>query len=465
MPSRKTRPHAASKPVEPSPGPPGAPGAVGAARPNVAQAGKPVLPSGPRVAAVILAAGKGVRLKSSRAKVLHEVAGRPVLDYVLDAVEQAGITDVYVVIGHEAETVKGRFSTRPVKWIPQPEQRGTADAVRCCEPALGTWPGEMIVLVGDDPLIRPETIQALLAAHRAEKATVTVVTGVVENASGYGRVVRDRKGHVEAIVEERDADAATKKIREINSGIYAFNARACFAHLRRVKPSASNGEYYLTEVVRLALAAKQRVVAYEAPDAAEVLGINTCADLAQAGRIIRQRIMDRHLANGVIVVDPASTYIEDGVIIGPETVILPYSVIHRGASIGSHCEVGPFAHLRNGARLSDHAEIGNFVEVKNTDVGSHTKAKHLTYLGDAVIGRNVNIGAGTITANYDGKRKNRTVIEDEASTGSGTVLVAPVKMGRGSSTGAGAIVTRGHDVAPGDTVVGVPARSMRGKGG
>lgn len=416
-----------------------------------------------KTAAVILAAGKGVRLRSPRAKVLHEVAGRPILAYVLDAVAAAGISDIFIVVGHEAEAVRATFSDRPVKWIRQPEQRGTADAVRCCEPALGTWPGEMLVLVGDAPLLRPETIRALVERHQTEKAAVTVVTGVVDDPTGYGRIVRDRRGEIEAIVEEREADADTKKIREINSGCYAFDARACFAALRRVTPSAMNGEYYLTEMVRLALKAKQRVATFTAPEAVEALGINTQADLAEANRLLRKRILDRHLANGVVIHDPSTAYIEDGVQIGAGAVIHPFSVLRRGASVAAGAEVGPFAHLRAGARLAEHAEIGNFVEVKNTEIGPRSKAKHLSYLGDAVIGRDVNIGAGTITANYDGRQKHRTVIEDGASTGSGTVLVAPVKLGRGASTGAGAIVLRRNDVAPGDVVVGVPARSLRSR--
>lgn len=411
-------------------------------------------------AAVILAAGKGTRMKSERAKVLHEVAGRPMLAHVVDAVSAAGVSALHVVVGYQADEIAARFQGLATVWVQQTERRGTGHALLMADPHLGESHRPILVLCGDAPLVRPATLRALLETHHRAGAAATVLTCEVKDPTGYGRIVRDARGEVAAIVEHGDATEAQREIREINSGIYCFQSPAVFAALRSLRPENRQGEYYLTDVIPMFLGKGLRVASVKAADPDEVLGINTRQELAVATRVLVRRELARHMDAGVTIVDPHATYIEPGVTIGADTVILPYTVIHRDVVIGRNCEVGPFAHLRPGARLEDHAEIGNFVEVKNSLVGRHSKAKHLTYLGDATLGADVNIGAGTITANFDGQKKHPTVIEDGASTGSGTVLIAPVRMGRGSKTGAGAIVRRGDDVAPNTTVVGVPARPI-----
>jgi len=412
--------------------------------------------------AIVLAAGKGVRMKSERAKVLHEILGRPVLHYVLKALGAAGVGDITVVVGHQEELVR-KAAGGAARFVRQPEQKGTGHAVRCCEEAFAGFGGDIVVLAGDAPLISFESIVTMVETHRKVGAACTVLTACLDDASGYGRVIRDDKGEFVKIVEEADADEREKGIQEINSGHYVFSAPALFEALRAVKADNKKGEYYLTDALALLLARGKRVGTYRSEDPAEAYGINTRKDLVAATNFIRWRVLQRHLDAGVAVLDPSTTYIEDDVEIGPDTIVRPFSVIEHDVRIGRGCDVGPFAHLRPGTVLDDGAEIGNFVEVKKSKVGKHSKAKHLSYLGDATLGDNVNIGAGTITANYDGKSKNATVIEDGASTGSNTVLVAPVKLGKGAKTGAGAVVLAGRDVAAGDVVAGVPARSVRKK--
>ncbi|MBI5368271.1 MAG: bifunctional N-acetylglucosamine-1-phosphate uridyltransferase/glucosamine-1-phosphate acetyltransferase [Planctomycetes bacterium] len=411
-------------------------------------------------AAVILAAGKGTRMISERAKVLHELAGRPMLAHVIDAVTGAGISAVHVVVGYQSEQVRAHCKGVPALFIEQAERRGTGHALLMADPLLSEIDRPILVLCGDAPLVRAETLRRLLEVHTAAAAACTILTCDLPDPTGYGRILRTDAGEVRGIVEHGDATPAERAVREINSGIYCFAAAAVFPALRALRPENRQGEYYLTDVVPLLLAKGLRVASLKAADPTEVLGVNTRQELAQAARALVRREIERWQDAGVTVVDPENTWIEPGVRIGADTVILPFSVVRHGVVIGKNCEVGPFAHLRPGTRLDDHAEIGNFVEVKNSRVGRHTKAKHLTYLGDATIGDDVNVGAGTITANYDGTHKHPTVIEDGASTGSGTVLIAPVKLCRGARTGAGAIVTAHQEVPPNTTVVGVPARPL-----
>ena len=410
------------------------------------------------VRAIVLAAGKGVRMKSERAKVLHEILGRPIIHYVLKTLRAAGIDELTVVVGHQEEAVRKAVGDG-VRFVRQAEQKGTGHAVRQCERALAGFDGHVVVLAGDAPLISYTSIAAMVETHRKVGAACTVLTACLDDARGYGRVVRDEKsGDFLRIVEESDATDREKQIQECNSGHYVFRAADLFAALKDVKSDNKKGEYYLTDVLALLLARGRRVGTYRAEDPAEAYGVNTRKDLVAATNFIRWRVLQQHLDNGVAILDPSTTYIEEDVEIGADTVVRPFSVIEHDVKIGQGCDVGPFAHLRPGTVLGDGAEIGNFVEVKKSTVGAHSKAKHLSYLGDATLGARVNIGAGTITANFDGKSKHATVIEDGASTGSNTVLVAPVKVGKGARTGAGAVVLR--DVPGGETVVGVPARSI-----
>jgi bifunctional UDP-N-acetylglucosamine pyrophosphorylase/glucosamine-1-phosphate N-acetyltransferase len=413
-----------------------------------------------RTAAVILAAGQGVRMKSGRPKVLHEVCGRSLLAHVIAAARGTGADPVIVVIGHGAEEVREAFAGEGIHWVEQRERRGTGHALGQAEEALRGFSGRLLVLCGDAPLVTARTLEGLVAG--AEGRLATVLTCEVDDPAGYGRVVRDERGDLARIVEHRDATEAERRIREINSGGYVFRAPEVFDAVRRLAPANAQGEYYLTDVLPI-LKKKGRVGAHRAADAAEVLGVNSRADLALATRKMRERLLRHHMENGVTIVAPELTYIECDVEIGADTVVEPFTVIRAGARIGAGCEVGPFCQLRAGTVLEDGAEVGNFVELKKTRLGAGSKAKHLSYLGDATIGAKANIGAGTITANYDGKNKWPTAIEDGASTGSHTVLVAPSTLKRGSKTGAGAVVVK-TTVPAGETWVGVPARRLAAKG-
>jgi bifunctional UDP-N-acetylglucosamine pyrophosphorylase/glucosamine-1-phosphate N-acetyltransferase len=422
-------------------------------------------------AAVVLAAGQGKRMHSPLPKVLHKALGAPILRYPLDALDAAGVARKIVVTGVGRADVEKAFAGRAgVEFVPQEEQRGTAHAVLCAKEALGSFRGTLLVLAGDAPLVRAETIRGLLETHARREATATVLTGIVEDPRGYGRVVRaagspDAEGLVAAIVEERDATPAERAIHEINAGAYAFDAEALFRVLPRVAPTNAQGEFYLTDVVRLLVEEGGRVAARVAEDPTEALGVNRRAELAQAAAVLLERVLERHMDAGVTIVAPHLTWIEVDVEIGPDTVIEPFTTIRRGARIGTGCKVGPFAHLSDGAVLEDGAEIGNFVEVKRTRMGPKAKAKHLAYLGDGVVGAAANIGAGTIFANYDGKAKHKTLVGERAFIGSGSVLVAPVEVGPRAVTGAGAIVTRGKRVPDGETWVGVPAKPLGNRAG
>ncbi|HXG60175.1 MAG TPA: NTP transferase domain-containing protein [Planctomycetota bacterium] len=413
------------------------------------------------VKAVVLAAGKGVRMKSERAKVLHEVLGRPVLDYVLRHLRAAGVEDIVLVVGHQADRV--RAAAPGCRCVEQKEQKGTGHALLSAEPALAGFSGDLFVLAGDAPLIGPNTLRRMLDEHRRAGRDATFLSACLDDPTGYGRVLRDRAtGRFLRFVEEADAAPEQKNIPECNSGAYVLRAPAIFEALREVRPDNAKGEIYLTDALAVLASRGRPVDACRSQNPAEIYGINTRRDLVAVTNFLRWKILEHHMDGGVTVVDPSTTFIEDDVTIGADTVIHPFTVIRRGVSIGRGCEVGPFSHLRPGTVLEDGAEIGNFVEVKKSRVGPHSKAKHLTYLGDAVLGAHVNIGAGTITANYDGVSKHPTIIEDGVQTGSHTVLVAPVRVGKGAKTGAGAVVAKG-EVPPGAVVVGVPARPLRPK--
>jgi bifunctional UDP-N-acetylglucosamine pyrophosphorylase/glucosamine-1-phosphate N-acetyltransferase len=416
------------------------------------------------VKAVVLAAGKGVRMKSERPKVLHEILGRPVLDFVLRNLRLAGIQDIVVVVGHQAEKV--RAAAPGCRTAEQKIQKGTGHAVLAAEPELKGFRGDLVVVAGDAPLIGPDTLRRLLEDHRANQRAATFLSACLDDPTGYGRVVRDKAtGKFQRFAEEADATPEEKNIPESNSGTYVFSCPGIFEALREVKPDNAKGELYLTDALGVLVAKNQAVDAVRSLQPAEIYGINSRRDLVAATNFIRWKILEYHMDNGVSVVDPSTTFIEEDVTIGQDTVIQPFTVIRRGVVIGKDCSVGPFSQLQPGTVLEDDAHVGNFVEVKKSRLGAHTKAKHLSYLGDATIGARVNIGAGTITANYDGVAKHPTVIEDGVHIGSNSVLVAPVRIGKGAKTGAGAVVVRG-EVPAGAVMVGVPARAIvrRAKG-
>lgn len=447
---------------------------------------------------MILAAGLGTRMKSNRAKVLHELGGRPLISYAINAALQIAPEVIYVVVGHQAEEVERaarqqleRAVPAPaIKFVLQAEQLGTGHAVMAARELLAERPNvPLIVMAGDCPLLRGQTLGRLLEAHIADQNHATLLTAMVEDPTGYGRIVRDRDGKLLGVVEQRDASPEELAIREINASIYCFDVPSLLDALDLLKADNAQREYYLTDVPRLMLARGKKVGALLHPDPEEVLGVNTRIELAELERRLNQRKLRELMLAGVTIVDPNSTYIGQDVQIGQDTIIFPQVIIEGQSRIGSNCtiqswtrlkdveigdhvliknscviedsrilsraSIGPFARLRAGAEIGEEAAIGNFVEVKKSKVGRGSKAQHLAYLGDATLGERVNIGAGTVTCNYDGVRKHETIIEDDVRIGSDTMLVAPVRVGRGSVTGAGAVVI--NDIPPDSLAVGVPA--------
>lgn len=429
-----------------------------------------------RFSVLILAAGKATRFRSEQTKLLHRLAGRRLGDYVLDAALGAGPERAYMVIGHEAASVRAGFPAPGLEFILQREQRGTGDAVMAARPNLEKCPSPaLIVMVGDAPLLAPETLRGLAAFRERSRSAATVLTTRLDNPEGYGRILRGPGERVRAIVEERDATAAQKRIREISSGILCFSRAELLSHLGELTDTNSQKEFLLTDLVRIFNRRWLKVTAYSVANSREVLGVNDRVELAQVEKIIRLRKAERLMRSGVGIQDPASTVIDDTVEAGRDTriepgvhllghtrlgrdcVVEPYSVITDstlgdGAHVRPFCVIasselaagavaGPFAHLRDGTSVGPEARVGNFVEVKKTKLGRGTKALHLTYLGDAALGERVNVGAGTVTCNYDGERKNPTTVGDDVFIGSGSMLVAPLRIEDGAYVAAGSTLT------------------------
>ncbi len=439
---------------------------------------------------IILAAGQGVRMRSALPKVLHEIGGRPLLRHVLQAVTGAGLPQPVVVVGHGAEAVRAAIGA-DARCVTQTQQLGTANAVQAAEELLTGQTDLVLVVNGDMPLLTAETLARLVALQTANPGPLTLLTLITPDPRGFGRIVRDRAGAVQAIVEEAQATPEQRAITELNAGAYCFRAGWLWSALRHI-PLSPKGEYYLTDTVALAVAEGLAVQAVCLDDPTEAMGINTRVHLAEAEALLRRRTNTALMLSGVTLIDPDHTYIEPGVQIGADTIIYPNTYLRGATRIGSGCAIGPntiledttvgdrctilaavtekaviedevsmgpFCRLRKGAHLQRGVHMGNFGEVKDSTLGPGTKMGHFSYIGNAQIGANVNIGAGTITCNYDGEHKHPTEIGDEVFIGSDTMLVAPVKLGAGARTGAGAVVT--HDVAPGEIVVGVPARPLR----
>jgi bifunctional UDP-N-acetylglucosamine pyrophosphorylase/glucosamine-1-phosphate N-acetyltransferase len=408
----------------------------------------------------ILAGGRGVRMKSDRPKVLHDVCGRPVLRHVAEAAAGLGADRLRVVTGPDGEPLRRALDgVENVDFVVQPEPLGTGDALRVL---LGESDvtGGLLVLPGDVPLLKAKALRRFLERHRTAGADLSVLTFEPAEPGMYGRIVRDSGGAVSAIVEARDADEEVRRIREVNTGIYLMDADAARRMVNRLSADNDQGEFYLTDLVELTRKEGGSVEGVKAGDPGDFLGVNTRADLAEASRRMRDRILGKLMEEGVTVVDPAGTWVECGVTVGRDTVLHPFTVLRSGVRIGRGCSVGPFAHLRGDTVLEDGAAVGNFTEVKSSRLGAGARALHLSYLGDAEVGEGTNVGAGAITANFDGERKHATVLGKGVRVGSNTVFVAPVKAGDGAVTGAGAVVTR--DVRPGQTVAGVPARPLSG---
>ena len=412
---------------------------------------------------MVLAAGEGKRMKSPVPKVLVDLLGRTLVGHVVAAARPLRPRRLAVVAGKHLEAIRASFVAEPdVRFALQADPQGTGHAVRCGLVAIPKGVGDLFVLCGDVPLLRPETLRLMLRTHRRAKADVTALTAIADDPTGLGRIVRDARGGFVRIVEEKDADPATKAIREINAGVYVFDSSKLRRHLAKLRPNNAQGEYYLTDVLELALKAEGKVMLVQASDPTETSGINRPSELLRAQGLLHDRLVRDYAEQGVRIVQPSTTHIEVDVEIGPGSVIEPFVVLRKGVRIAARCRVGPFAHLRHGTVLEEGADVGNFVEVKASRLGPGALARHLTYLGDAEVGAGANIGAGVITANFDGTLKHRTRIGAKAFIGSGTVLVAPVSVGAGATTGAGAVVLKGQDVAPGSVVVGVPARPLSG---
>jgi bifunctional UDP-N-acetylglucosamine pyrophosphorylase/glucosamine-1-phosphate N-acetyltransferase len=394
--------------------------------------------------AILLAAGVSSRMNTHLPKVLHEVTGRPMLAYVLDACRSVGVDRIYVVVGFGADQVKERFAeeSSDIVWVEQPKQLGTAHAVMCCKEYLSGCAGQTLVLCGDGPLIRAKTLKTLIEKHEAEHSAATLATAVLDDPTGYGRIIRDAYGNMQGIIEDSDCTPAQRAVKEVNPSYYLFNNQVLLRALEQVKPDNVKQEYYLTDALSVIIATGHKVVAVTAVRPEEAVGVNSRAQLSVASKIMQHRIQQELMENGVTIVDPENTWIDARAKIGQDTVIEPFVYIHGEVRIGRDCRIGPFAFLRHGTVIGDDVVLGVFTEVKNTSLADGVRARHHSYLGDAVIGRNVNVGAGSITANFDGESVNRTTVGDDCYIGSGAVLIAPLTLQAGANVGAGMIVSQ-----------------------
>ncbi len=424
---------------------------------------------------IILAAGLGTRMKSGLAKALHPVAGRPLIQHVLNAASELDPEKIVLVLGHQAETVRSAVSEYRTEIVLQAEQLGTGHAVLQAREAIDAAAGPVMILCADTPLLTGGTLRAAVELHQKSRAGVTLITARVENPFGYGRVVRGKTG-VMRVVEEKDATAAQKRIKEVNAGIYCFDPKFLLSSLALLGKNNAQGEYYLPDTIELARKKKRGVAALLCSDADEIMGVNSRCDMSRAEAVMRQRINRRWMTEGVTMFDPDTVFVGTDVLLGRDVVLYPNVRIEGKTKIGDACviypgsriinsviagsvtvkdcsvieesdiasgaSIGPFAHLRPGSIIAERAKIGNFVEVKKSSIGTGSKANHLAYIGDTTVGRDVNIGAGVITCNYDGYEKHRTTIEDDVFVGSDAQLVAPVKVGRGAVIAAGATITR-----------------------
>lgn len=410
------------------------------------------------IVVIILSAGKSTRMKSDLPKVLHHICGRPMFGYLLDTVSSLKLKRTVIVLGYKHGEIKKILNPK-IKIVLQKKLDGTASAVRVALGALKDFKGTVLVLYADNPLLKKETITKLLRHHVENKSDATLLTAQVDKPRGYGRILRDKYSSICGIVEEKDADDFQKDIKEVNTGIMCFNKNKLFDALKHIRPNNRKKEYYLTDIIGILYKKGGLVDGIRIPDVNEALGINSRLDLARANAIMQKRINEDLMQKGVTIVDSDSTFISYGTKIGKDTTIYPFTVIERNVKIGRRCSIGPFAHLRENTTIEDEVVVGNFLEVVRSRISSKTLVKHFCYLGDSQIGKGVNIGAGTVTANFDGRKKNATVIKDKAFIGSDTVLVAPLRIGKQAITGAGAVVLK--DVLDKNMVVGVPARILR----
>ncbi len=397
------------------------------------------------IKSVILAAGKGTRMKSQTPKVLHEIYGKTLLGYVLDNVKNI-TSENFVIVGHHAEEVEEfvKKNYTNAKTVLQSPQLGTGHAVSMVCPELENYEGLVLILCGDTPLIREETLREFINFHTENKSDLTVMSTIFENPTNYGRIIREADNTLKCIVEEKDATAEEKAVKEVNAGIYCLNWGKIKGAFSQLTSNNAQGEYYLTDIIEWGKKNSLNVNAYILENNEEIFGINSRINLAEATKILTKRVLNDLMVNGVTIVDPDSTWISPDTTIGQDTIIYPSTYIEGTNKIGKNCKIGPCAHLRGGVEIFDNVKIGNFVEVKKAVIKSNTNVGHLSYIGDSELGSHVNIGAGTITANYDplSKVKSKTTLKDDVKIGSNSVLVAPVTVEEGANIGAGTVVTK-----------------------
>lgn len=398
------------------------------------------------IKAVILAAGKGTRMKSETTpKVLHEIMGKTLLGYVLDNVKNF-VSEEFVIVGHHAEEVENFVKNNydNAKTVLQSPQLGTGHAVSMVCPQLENYDGLVIILCGDTPLVREETLKAFVEFHKSHNSDITVMSTIFDNPHGYGRIIREDDNSLKCIVEEKDADSEQKAVKEVNAGIYCINWGKVKSAFGQLQSNNAQGEYYLTDIISWGKVQSLSVNAYILENSDEIFGINSRLNLAQATRMMNRRNLEKYMDEGVTIVDPDSTWISEDTTIGQDTIIYPATYIEGKNTIGKNCKIGPCAHLRGGVEVCDNVKVGNFVEVKKSKISSNTNVGHLAYIGDAELGERVNIGAGTITANYNPltKTKSKTVLKNDVKIGSNSVLVAPVTIEEGANVGAGGVITK-----------------------
>lgn len=444
------------------------------------------------VLSVILAAGQGTRMKSDKIKVLHHVGGRPMIQHVVNSITDFS-SNIIVVVGHQSNDVNGILNDKYIKFVEQREQLGTGHAVIQAREYIANHNGPVLVLYGDTPLIREETLNDFINLHQNKNAACTVLTALIGNPTGYGRIIRSQGGNISKIVEEKDATIKEKDVNEINSGVCCFDSSLLLEALDEIDNNNAQGEYYLTDTISFLSNKGELVVPMIVDDNSEIIGINDRINLFRAEKVLRHRINIKHMENGVTIMDPDTTYIDSQVEIGRDTIIYPFTYLEGETKIGEHCiigphsritngqlgnyvnikdhsivmksnlgdktNIGPFAYIRPGCNVAANAKVGDFVELKKADIGDGSKVPHLSYVGDASIGKETNIGAGTIFANYDGKEKHKTTVGNNVFIGSNTTLVAPVEISDKAKTGAGSVVTK--NIKGGTTVVGVPAKLFK----
>ena len=420
--------------------------------------------------AVILAAGKSTRMKSDTPKVLHKICGKAVISYAIDLCLKLKIKHIILVVGWGKEKVLGyvreNYKGRDIEIALQKKMLGTADAVLSAKAKIRKSEKDLLVLYADQPLLSLGAARKILNEYNKAGASCVLLTADLEGAQGYGRIIRDSNGRILEIREDKDLNKKEQHIREVNAGSCIFKKEKLFSVINNIKPNNKKREYYLTEAIRLLRERGERISSVKAEDRTVVLGINCRLELVEIEKILTKRLINKFLAQGVTIKSPETTFINHGVKIGRDTVINPFVYIDSNVRIGKNCVIGPFSHIRGESVIKDNVVIGSFGELNRTCVGRNSRIKHFSYLGDAEIGNDVNIGAGTVTANFDGKNKNKTYIDDGAFIGSDTVLVAPVRVGRASITGAGCVVPKYKNVPAGKIVLGVPAKVYkRGKNG